>query len=468
MHGLTLEQFGFTASEPEEQKIEYSDSTYMVVSKVAYLMGVRKSIFENDHESPKLEWYEKLDADKNARIIRNLCQLRAEIERNYGAINKAFTYDLKNLHTLPEYVPTECIDQLEMDGISIIKANYKLNQYIIDINKHVTNRINNIKSLFPIWLKWEYIRELFVMPNGTTEAGIRAAANEYYAEKNNYPYQVYLNWPGSWDGNILFNDKKFVKLLYQAHEDYFTDMSKVTDAGNVTKSGIYRFLDESERTAVMVDCENSDPFKLHAMLTSLDQEALLDKICKIMLFDDSEYTSPAWRILDEFTELPVERIEIKRIVDKKSLVDPILMMQTVKEYYANQIDSFILLSSDSDYWALLETLPEARYIVMVESSKVGYAIREALSNTGVTYCYIDDFNTANSTALQISIVLSELRQVLDEAVQLNMVDVMNDIYDSLYIDLSTAERKQIYDRYVRPMRLVLGNDGELSIVLGGK
>ena len=31
----------------------YENSTYMVVSKVAYLIGVPKAIFENEHEPPR-------------------------------------------------------------------------------------------------------------------------------------------------------------------------------------------------------------------------------------------------------------------------------------------------------------------------------------------------------------------------------------------------------------------------------
>ena len=55
----------------EEQELDdnkqsytlYENSTYMVVSKVAYLIGVPKAIFENEHEPPKMEWYEELERD---------------------------------------------------------------------------------------------------------------------------------------------------------------------------------------------------------------------------------------------------------------------------------------------------------------------------------------------------------------------------------------------------------------------
>ena len=51
---------------------QYKDSTYELISKVAYLIGVPKRIFENVNQPPKLNVYEELDTDKNARIIRHI------------------------------------------------------------------------------------------------------------------------------------------------------------------------------------------------------------------------------------------------------------------------------------------------------------------------------------------------------------------------------------------------------------
>ena len=182
----------------------------------------------------------------------------------------------------------------------------------MDINREIANRINNVKSLLPIWLKWNYVRPLFIMPNGTKPEGVKAAGNEYNAHRGDYPFQVYINWGGRGQGNILFNDKKFVSLLYEEHEDCFQDMSKVTDAGNIAKDGIYAFLNQAQQAAIVVDCENSDPYKLYAMLNNLDQNALLSKISKIILFDDV-HASSAWEVLNEFTEIPVERILLQRV-----------------------------------------------------------------------------------------------------------------------------------------------------------
>ena len=95
----------------EEEPHQYKDSTYEIVSKVAYLIGVPKRIFENENQSPKLEVYDRLDKDKNARIIRHLCVIRNAIERGFKYINNKMRYDFKSILSLPECVPQDSIHQ---------------------------------------------------------------------------------------------------------------------------------------------------------------------------------------------------------------------------------------------------------------------------------------------------------------------------------------------------------------------
>ena len=455
----------YTAAESTQDIRDYPNSTYTVISKIAYLIGVPKRFFEAEYASPQIGIFDVLEKEKNARIIRNLCLVRTAIEQNYGRINQAFHYDVKNLHTLPELVPADSINQLSLDGIEIIRANYKLNQYIIDINMHIANRINNCKPLLPLWLKWEYIRELFIMPNGTKESGIKRAAEEYYAHKFQYPYQVYINWPVGEQGNILYNDKKFVTLLYEIHEDYFSDLSKVSDAGNLAKEGIYRFLEQSSKTAIVVDCENSDPYKLYATLNNLDQNALLGKISKIILYDDV-HTTTAWQILNEFTQIPVERVLIERVKENKSLVDIRLTTGTCREFFQNDTDSFILASSDSDYWGLIPAMPEARFLVLIEAEKCSGAIRKAMDDGGISYCYIDNFCTGNSNQIKEAAVLQTVQRFLDEEVNFNIDDLLDEAYEMTRADMSTAEKRQLYDRYIRTMKAVIDRDGYVRLELG--
>ena len=204
-------------------------------------------------------------------------------------------------------------------------------------------------------------------------------------------------------------------------------MSKVSDAGQIAKDGIYDFLERSVRTAVVVDCENADPYKLYATLKNLDQAALLGKISKIILYDDI-HTATAWKILEQFTQIPIEHNMIERIKENKSLVDIRLTTGTCREFFQNNTDSFILASSDSDYWGLISAMPEAHFLVLVEDEKCSPAVKKAMVDAGITYCYTDDFCTGNSDEIRIQAVLNEVKRALDSEVQFNIQEVLSEAY----------------------------------------
>jgi len=448
-------------------QIAYKDSTYELVSKVAFLIGVPKRIFENKHEAPRLDVYEFLSKEKNARIIRNLCVIRTAIERNYRKINGIMRMEYRGLLSMPDVIPSDCMQQLNEDGITFIKkSSTKLCHHIIEINRLISDRINNCKNLFPIWINWQYIKELFVMPNGLTEAGTKVAADIYYANLSYYPYQVYMNWVPMDEGNVLYNDKKFATLLYQWHNDAFTEYSKVSDAGAFVKNNIYDFVDESEKTVVVVDCENSDPYKLCATLRNLDNE-VMQKISRIILFDDV-HTASAWRILEAFIKIPVEHIMIERLKQNKSLVDIKLTARACQEHYQKQVDSFVIVSSDSDYWGLISSMPDARFLVMIEREKCGPDMKAALADTGIFYCYLDDFYSGNSEGIKLNALFKEMYRWIDNTVHLNVNDMLDAALRNTRIEMSPAERKQFYEKHIRNMTLVIDQNGNVTIALKQK
>lgn len=451
----------------EDERIQYKDSTYDIVSRVAYLIGVPRRIFDNPHEPPKPEIYDLLEKDRNARIIRQLCRVRAAIEQNFGKINDRMRHDFKSIYSLPEYVPKDALDQLALDGVDFYrKSSTKLAHHIIELNRIISDRINNCRSIFPVWLNWSYIRDIFIMKDGLTEAGTKAAANTYFSHKECYPYSIFINWTPRNDGNILYNDKKFVTLLYQWHNDYFCDYSKVSDAGSFVKSSIYEFIEDAGKVVMAVDCENSDPYRLGATLKGLDP-AVTAKIRKIMLFDDV-HTVDAWRILESHTSIPVEHIMTERVKQSKSLVDIELTAMTCREHYRDLVDSFIIVSSDSDYWGLISTLPDAKFLVMMEREKCGPDIKAAMANSGIFYCYIDDFYTGDGEDIKKNALFNTLNRTLDEALRLNVEKMLDDALTATRITMKPAERQQFYDKYIRNMRLVIDAQGNASLELNIK
>ena len=179
-----IQQFSEIGEAEVEAANQDRESTNDIVSKVGYLIGVPRQFFEKSSDGLSQEIYRELDGSRSARIIRNLCMLRTALIRNNGRIYRQMQSNMKNLHTLPDLVPQESLMQLEQDGISIVRSRVTLNQYNMEINRLISDRINNCQTIFPVWIKWAYIRELFVMPKGTTEAGVKAGAAEYYEHKS--------------------------------------------------------------------------------------------------------------------------------------------------------------------------------------------------------------------------------------------------------------------------------------------
>ena len=453
-----------TAAQNNTEQMTYKDSTYVIVSKVAYLIGVPNRIFENEHEPPQQEIFHQLENDRNARIIRHLCIIRTAIERNFKQINEQMKFEFRTILSLPQYVPADSINQLLADGISFIrKSSTKLADHIVEINRIISDRINNCKSLFPLWLNWKYIRELFIMPDGLCSQATKTAAEVYYAGLRLYPYQMYINWNPVDEGNILFNDKKFVTLLYRWHDDKFTEYSKVSDAGSYIKGSIYDFIDDSEKVVIVVDCENSDPYKLSATLRRLNS-VYTEKITSIILFDDI-HTATAWSILERFTSIPVEHILIERIKQNKSLVDIRLTARACQEHYENKVDSFIIVSSDSDYWGLISSLPNAQFLVMIEHDKCGPDMKAALVDSGIFYCYLDDFYSGDSEELKTNAIFQEMRNYMAKAIRLNVNEMFTDALRATRIEMSQAERQQFYNKYIKTLQLSISDDGDVSLVI---
>ena len=152
----------------------YRNPTYHIVSIVGYLIGVEKQNFAppGEHKLDKTI-FENLEKNKNARIIRNLCRIRTAFEKNYAAIQNKFHYDIKNIGSVPNLIPTDSVNQLAQDGVSIYKGRPDADDYIISINRALSNRINAVQALFPEWIDWKYLRDLFLMPGGTKAAGVK-------------------------------------------------------------------------------------------------------------------------------------------------------------------------------------------------------------------------------------------------------------------------------------------------------
>lgn len=432
--------------------------TYYVVSTIGYLIGVNAIEFQRGKLMDTI--FTQLEGQAPAKIIRSLCRIRTAIFHHYGAIYHKLAFELQNLNTMPAYIDQQDISYLESQNIPIIKANCQIAPYIAHINKLIADRIGDCQDFSPNWLEWKYVRDLFIMPGGQQEKNIRSESKKFNANRSVYPFQCYINWTSGNHGNLLYNDGKFVSLLYQENGDSFHEYRQVTDASAQTKRGLYNFVITHKRIAMVVDCENADPYKLCAVLKNIHDlcGADADHVQKIILFDDP-HTVHAWRILDRYVSIPVEHEMVERVNDYKSLVDIRMTAGTCKEYYQNGIDAFLIVSSDSDYWGLISALPNVDFLVLLEYSKCGVSLRNALDSAEIAYCHMDDFATGAIDDIRMGALRREMESYLEENFHLNIPDMLEKLLFQARMELSPTERENFIRKYVRTLRLAFDDEG---------
>ena len=466
-----LEYFGDEVSDTNDHFENYRKN---IITVVAYLIGVPDEKFTGDDRFD-IEEYNRLKTNENATIIKYLCRLRTQFLRNYKSIDDARKYDLRSIDKMPDYLDVEGIKYLRELGIEVNVANAKTPSVnIAYLNQYILDNIDKAKPLIPDWVKFQYIKSLFLMSggyaghNGTNIKNnykkifgvIFEAGKTYGMQRSAYPYQMYISWPYTFretDGNILYNDLKFLKMLYAAFGDKFQASRYVVDARSDTKEDVYEFLAEAVNVAIFVDCENVDPYAFGATILNLD-EGVLSKIKKIVLYDDV-HTSTAWDYITDIMAIPVVKKDIERVLDNKSLVDITMTAGVCEEYYRNDMESIILASSDSDFWGLIKQLPRARFLVLNEFRKTSGAIIEQLDKYNIMHCYMSDFAQDTVQKFKSDVLylgLMEKIKRFNETGEFGTLDV-NELLQQLFYDANIIgadgqvkkEKDAFFNKYLK-------------------
>lgn len=434
-----------------------------IVSKAGYLLGVDKSIFDSGELLSEI--YEELEKNQDARMVRNLCFLFTCIEHCYKQLQMQMVNDLKNLHSMD--MTKAATEALRKDGLDIVKANCTLDEYRPRIAAEIANRIQGCKDIFPMWVPWEYIRQMFSFPTKTKDRAQERAWLYYNENIIRFPYNVFLNWQFKADegGNLLGSDEQFLIRLYAQNGDTFCDYDKVRGESKQTQQNVEQFLLHSVRSEILVDCENCDPLKFFAVLQSLSPEAI-GKIQKIFLFDDVNASS-IWGLVEHYTKAKVDRFMTQRVVEGKSVVDMTVAVCCCQEHYNKKIDSFLLFSSDSDYWPLINNVVTARFLMMFEREKTSKAIVNKMREHHVLYCYTDQFCKAGDAyrlrndALALECA-SYLKQQLGSC---NIEDMLQSAYGQTRIEMTEKEKELFRKSLVDKLRITMDTEGNLSIGL---
>ena len=446
--------------DPESEKVYKTMATTSLVTVIAYLIGMDEDSIQKFYGEHNGDLIEDLKNDKQATIIRYLCRLRTSLMLNFKKTDNEMLYNLGNIDRMDWFHKDE-INKLRKLGVETVQTNSRADKYSELFCQLITDHIDDCKPLFPDWINYDYIRDLFVIPKHTKTKVMKEEFDKYMANLNFYPFGMYIHWNPSESGNILYNDGKFLSVIYDQHDEVFLDRTKYRDAVEGTKKSIYEFIDQSYKAVIVVDCENSDVYKLYSVLKNLDAEET-EKIEKIILYDDY-HTTDGWDYLEKFVKIPVEHVEVDRVTDRKSLVDVRMTAGICKAYYSEHVSSFILCSSDSDFWGVISALPDVEFLVLYEYSKCGKSIKDALSLRAIYHCSMDDFYTGNADALKKIVLKKALEREAVDIVGKNAYEITKRIHEVNHIEATDAEINSFYEKYVKTMRLKVGNDGKFYI-----
>ena len=437
------------------------ESTRNIVMTTGFLIGVKKEHLLSAHETFCPGLFESLNKNKDAMAVRCLSILRTTFMKHFKNIDFAIRFDLKNITSI-DYFDQDAVKWLMDNDIPVLLINKTASDYITRINELIAKHILNCKDIYPEWLEFDYIKELLVYPGYDTQAKQKKEFKKYMEFINFYPFGMYIHFSPQDCGNILYNDSKFIEFIYAQHKATFNDKNKHTTATVDTLDEIIDFVESGEKTIIAVDCENSNAYKLLGMIKALGVENE-ESISKIMLFTD-EHAYSGWEVLKHFTNIPVEYILVDRVLDRKSIVDINMTSHICREYYKNDVTNFLLMSSDSDYWGMISTMPDAKFLVCVEREKCSGALRATLNEHGLRYCLLDNFCTGYIEDFKNTILKSGLRKALPELCSFNGKELTERLFREAGIIPTEAEINNFFDKQIKKLTLKFNDEGFATLV----
>ena len=437
--------------------------TRIIVTAVAYLIGVREDLLEK-HYNDNADLLEELKSDENASRIRNLCMIRNEIMRDYlyfvdaiDLLKYGFGRGLDKLERTKESA-----GWLRSHGTEVCLFGKKTNDHQIHINDLLAQHINSVRKYFGQDIDFEYVKDLFVIPGYKRVENLRKEARKFgnYNYHFLYPFEQYIHWKPEESGLILDNDLHFINVIYRQNNDSYHAPWNYTDADEPETERIRRFLENAEGAAQMyVDSENVDLYQLVGMLEALDstQRANIRKI--VIIRDQNNHQG--WDMINSGFDIPVEHHHAVRILDGKSSVDPDLMLDAAIDYHENNIRNIIIISSDVDFSSLIRKI-SANYLVFYQRNKTSERTLQFYNEMGVCTAALNSFAGHRSESFKTTVFRNEIKNYFTKLFSLNGIGLANEINEKTSMHLSETELKNYYKRYIKGMSFGFRETGELS------
>ena len=310
-------------------------------------------------------------------------------------------------------------------------------------------------------------------------------AKTYSRLRKKYPYQLFVGFDlSTYTHNLLYRDSMLFSNIQTlagvkdvvSYDRLLVATSQDLDPANEadgtftltredTKNALSDFLGNSSKILIIVDCENTHVDTVVAVINDVSRSNIKGNKYKIVLVDD-EKCHEDWEIVKLFTNFEVEHIEMHRLKSQKSTVDMRLALIVQREVLKNGIDGVVLISSDSDYFCLMESMHETdnfdSFFVVFEGDRVGNEYLNRLEEWGIgcipsSYLDVSDF-AAEKSKLYKSWILS----CLNENYSFNISKILELV--SKNISISDGDKESLTKLISDKLTLVSKSNGDISFV----
>lgn len=378
--------------------------TVEYVLKTYYLSGAKEEDLQNVYG--ECEEYsrtlEQLRESNEVKKIRELCKLRNV------CLFENQTIDNYVLSIEKPFEKQDCFNDIDwrfLYDIGWRRNSTNSREIFLSVNEELSKYIETIKNMFPNWIDSTYIKDLFIVKGlGGKQKDINkklsAIFNNYFSHIHVRKMKVFINFENKISNSekYYFNDKLFLEALYTSYGKKF-DYLPYVKKDMYQKSKIETFLDGADNINVYVDCENVENDNVLSVIESVINSGMKQKINRIILVSDEQATN-AWEYLKNYCEsrlgLNIDFVLVERTANEKSLVDNEIELSILEDYYENKIKNFILVSSDSDYKAVLKKTKTKDvnifFCIERKEQKASNRYVEELVDVNASFCSIDDFN----------------------------------------------------------------------------
>ena len=110
-------------------------------------------------------------------------------------------------------------------------------------------------------------------------------------------------------------------------------------------------------------------------------------------------------------------------------------------------------------------MPDAKFMMMFEYSKIGEAIKKTLSEHQIFYCAIDDFYMGRIDEFKRFVLFHLLKKYLPDIFKYNGKELVSRLYEEARINADQSEQNNFYKKYIQTLRFVADDEGNMQLEL---